>query len=128
MLALGVFGGHIADRWGGRKVILYSMVGAVPFLLLFFQTSGPLAIAALAAAGLILLSTNPVNIVMAQNLAPGQSGTISALMMGFAWGMAGIIFIPLAGWLADRYSLGVVLQTLTLFPVLGFLLAFRLPK
>ena len=65
---------------------------------------------------------------MAQNLAPGQSGTISALMMGFAWGMAGIIFIPLAGWMADRYTLGVVLQVLTLFPVLGFLLAFRLPK
>ncbi|MBS1826619.1 MAG: MFS transporter [Acidobacteria bacterium] len=130
--AMGAFGGfaggHIADRFGGRRVILYSMIGAVPFLLLFFHSSGPLAIAALAAAGLILLSTNPVNIVMAQNLAPGQSGTISALMMGFAWGMAGIIFIPLAGWLADRYTLGMVLQVLTLFPVLGFLLAFRLPK
>ena len=124
----GFAGGHIADRFGGRKVILYSMIGAVPFLLLFFHSSGALAIAALAVAGLILLSTNPVNIVMAQNLAPGQSGTISALMMGFAWGMAGIIFIPLAGWMADQYSLGVVLQVLTLFPVLGFLLAFRLPK
>lgn len=124
----GFAGGHIADRFGGRKVILYSMIGAVPFLLLFFHSSGVVAIVSLAVAGLILLSTNPVNIVMAQNLAPGQSGTISALMMGFAWGMAGIIFIPLAGWMADRYSLGVVLQVLTLFPVLGFLLAFRLPK
>jgi len=124
----GFAGGHIADRFGGRKVILYSMIGAVPFLLAFFHTSGVVAIVSLAVAGLILLSTNPVNIVMAQNLAPGQSGTISALMMGFAWGMAGIIFIPLAGWMADRYSLGVVLQVLTLFPVLGFLLAFRLPK
>lgn len=124
----GFAGGHIADRFGGRKVILYSMIGAVPFLLLFFHSSGPVAIASLAVAGLILLSTNPVNIVMAQNLAPGQSGTISALMMGFAWGMAGIIFIPLAGWMADLHSLGVVLQVLILFPVLGFLLAFRLPK
>ncbi len=130
--AMGAFGGfaggHIADRFGGRKVILYSMIGALPFLFLFFHSSGAMAIAALAMAGLILLSTNPVNIVMAQNLAPGQSGTISALMMGFAWGMAGIIFIPLAGWMADRYSLGVVLETLMLFPLIGFLLAFRLPK
>ncbi|MBL8222837.1 MAG: MFS transporter, partial [Bryobacterales bacterium] len=124
----GFAGGHIADRFGGRKVILYSMIGAVPFLLLFFHSSGVVAIVSLAVAGLILLSTNPVNVVMAQELAPGQTGTVSALMMGFAWGMAGIIFIPLAGWMADRYSLGVVLQVLTLFPVLGFLLAFRLPK
>lgn len=129
MGAIGGFtGGHLADRFGGKKVILYSMSGAVPFLLLFFHTSGIVAIGALAIAGLILLSTNPVNIVMAQNLAPGQSGTISALMMGFAWGMAGIIFIPLAGWMADLYSLGTVLETLVLFPVLGYFLAFRLPK
>lgn len=90
----GLTGGHLADRFGGRNVILYSMAGSVPFLLLFFEASGGLALAGLAFAGLILLSTNPVNIVMAQELAPGQSGTVSALMMGFAWGMAGIIFIP----------------------------------
>lgn len=129
MGALGGFlGGHIADRFGGRKVILVSMIGAVPFLLLFFKTGGIVAIASLSIGGLILLSTNPVNIVMAQQLAPGQSGTISALMMGFAWGMAGIIFIPLAGLLADRYSLDTVLQCLIVFPIIGFLLAFRLPK
>jgi len=124
----GFMGGAIADRFGGRRVILYSLIGAVPFLLLFFAASGPLAVVALAFAGFILLSTNPVNIVMAQNLAPGQSGTISALMMGFAWGMAGMIFIPLAGLLADHFSLHTVLSSLIIFPVLGWLLAFRLPK
>ncbi len=129
MGAVGGFaGGHIADRFGGRKVILVSLIGAVPFLLVFFHASGALAIVALAIAGFVLLSTNPVNIVMAQNLAPGQSGTISALMMGFAWGMAGMILIPVAGAAADHYSLHVVLQSLILFPVLGFLLAFRLPR
>ncbi|MBV6434440.1 MAG: Fosmidomycin resistance protein [Bryobacteraceae bacterium] len=124
----GLTGGHLADRFGGRNVILYSMAGSVPFLLLFFEASGGLALAGLAFAGLILLSTNPVNIVMAQELAPGQSGTVSALMMGFAWGMAGIIFIPLAGLFADHYSLHQVLRSFVLFPALGFLLAFRLPK
>jgi FSR family fosmidomycin resistance protein-like MFS transporter len=124
----GFVGGSIADRFGGRKVILYSLIGSVPFLILFFVATGPLAVAALGLAGLILLSTNPVNIVMAQNLAPGQSGTISALMMGFAWGMAGMIFIPLAGLLADHFTLHVVLSSLIIFPVAGWLLAFRLPK
>ncbi|MBI4908807.1 MAG: MFS transporter [Acidobacteria bacterium] len=124
----GFVGGHIADRFGGRRVIIYSLILSVPFLLLFFHASGVLAIVGLAIAGFILLSTNPVNIVMAQNLAPAQSGTISALMMGFAWGMAGIILIPLAGVAADHFSLHTVLQSLILFPVLGFLLALRLPK
>ncbi|HUQ92817.1 MAG TPA: MFS transporter [Bryobacteraceae bacterium] len=127
--AIGSFlGGYLADRFGGRRVILTSMIGSVPFLILFFQATGPLALIGLGLAGFILLSTNPVNIVMAQELAPGQSSTVSALMMGFAWGMAGIIFIPVAGVLADHFSLHAVLRSFILFPVLGWLLAFRLPK
>ena len=55
--------------------------------------------------GLVLLFTIPVNVMMAQELVPSQAGTISALMMGFAWGMAGLIFIPLTGW-----ALGPVLD------------------
>lgn len=122
------FGGHLSDRFGGRIVTLVTMIGAVPFLFAFFQLNGVAALFSLAVGGLILLSTNPVNIVMAQNLAPGQSGTISALMMGFAWGMAGLIFIPMAGAAADHYGLHAVLRTLVIFPLIGFLLAFRLPK
>jgi FSR family fosmidomycin resistance protein-like MFS transporter len=129
MGALGGFaGGHIADRFGGRRVIQFSMIGCIPFLLLFFWGSGAWALIGLALGGLVLLATNPVNIVMAQELAPGQSGTVSALMMGFAWGMAGMIFIPLAGLAADHFTLHRVLESFVVFPFIGFLLALRLPK
>ena len=41
--ALGGFlGGHLSDRVGGRRVILISMAGSVPFLVLFFLASGRL--------------------------------------------------------------------------------------
>ena len=127
--ALGGFtGGHLSDRWGGRTVILISMLGCVPFLLLFFFSHGPVSIAALAMSGLLLLFTTPVNVVMAQELAPSQAGTVSALMMGFSWGMAGIIFIPLTGWASDHFGMQAAMSSLALFPVLGFLLALRLPK
>ena len=127
--ALGGFlGGHFADRFGGRLVILISLIGSAPFLALFLATSGTLSAACLALGGLILLFTIPVNVVMAQELAPSQSGTISALMMGFAWGVAGMIFIPLTGWIADHTSLHLALSLLVAFPVLGFLLALKLPK
>jgi len=55
-------------------------------------------------------------------------GTVSALMMGFAWGMAGFVFIPLTGWIADHSSLHLALGMLSVFPVLGIALSLKLPK
>jgi len=124
----GFMGGHLSDRWGGRRVILISMAGSVPFLVLFFVASGPLALVGLGLTGLILLFTIPVNVVMAQELVPAQSGTVSALMMGFAWGMAVLIFIPLVGWAGDHFTLHRSLAALTLFPVIGYFLTLKLPK
>ncbi|MBL8232145.1 MAG: MFS transporter [Bryobacterales bacterium] len=129
MGAIGGFsGGFLADRFGGHRVIQASLIGAIPPLLLFFATDGALAMIGLALAGLILLSTTPINVVMAQRLAPGQSGTVSALMMGGSWGMAGMILLPLAGVFAERFTLHHVLASFALFPLLGFLLSLRLKK
>ncbi len=122
----GLAGGHLADRFGGPLVITVSMIGSVPFLALFFLAHGWLSVAGLLAGGLILLFTIPVNVVMAQDLVPSQAGTVSALMMGFAWGMAGIIFIPLTGWAADRITLHYALMALTVFPLAGFFLSLKL--
>jgi FSR family fosmidomycin resistance protein-like MFS transporter len=124
----GFLGGHLADRFGERQTILASMIGCVPFLATFFLTKGAASVAALMVSGFILLFTIPVNVVMAQRLAPSQAGTVSALMMGFAWGMAGLIFIPLVGWASDLSSMHSALASLTIFPFLGFFLALRLPK
>lgn len=127
--AIGGFtGGQLADRFGGRRIILFSMVSCIPCLALFFLTTGPLSIFALALSGLTLLFTMPVNVVMAQDLAPSQAGTVSALLMGFAWGAAGMIFVPLTGWAADHFSLHTALFSLSIFPVAGIYLAYKLPK
>ena len=107
---------------------MISMIGWLAFRAMFFLASGALSILGLALTGLVLLFTIPVNVVMAQELVPSQSGTGSALMMGFAWGMAGLIFIPLTGWLGDHITLGRALAAVALFPVAGFLLSLKLPK
>lgn len=126
--AIGGFaGGRIADRYGARRVILLSFALSLPFMLVFFLSNGWWSIPALALGGLILLFTIPVNVVVAQDLVPSQAGTVSALLMGFAWGAAGIIFIPLTGWLAQRTSLHTALFALLIFPLLGWWLAHYLP-
>ena len=127
--ALGGFmGGHCADRWGGRRVIIWSMAGSIPFLALFFFSHGIASMVGLAAGGLILLFTVPVNVLMGQQLAPAASGTVSALMMGFAWGLAGLIFVPLIGLFSDRLTMQTTMSSMILFPVTGYFLALKLPR
>jgi len=124
----GFTGGNLADRFGGRRVIIISMICSVPFLLLFVFTTGLISMAGLILGGLILLFTIPVNVMMGQELAPANAGTVSALMMGAAWGAAGIVFIPLTGWISDHYSMQHAFAGLVVMPLAGFFLALKLPK
>jgi FSR family fosmidomycin resistance protein-like MFS transporter len=124
----GLAGGTLADRFGGRFIILVSMLGSVPFLALFVFTTGAPSALGLFFGGVMLLFTIPVNVVMAQELVPTQAGVISALMMGFAWGMAGLIFIPLTGWISDLFSMHAAFAGLVAVPLFGYLLALKLPK
>lgn len=123
----GFVGGHLSDRFGPKRVILHSFAWSVPLMAVFFLTPSPAGIAALVLGGLVLLFTIPINVVVAQDLVPSQAGTVSALLMGFAWGTAGMIFVPFTGWLADRTSLHTALSALLVFPAAGFFLARLLP-
>ncbi len=123
----GFLGGQLAHRFGGRRIIMFSMIGSLPFLALFFFTQGLLSLTGLAFGGLVLLFTIPVNVVMAQELVPSQAGTVSAIMMGFSWGMAGLIFIPLIGALAESLTLHNALAAGATLPLIGFFLALKLP-
>ena len=124
----GLVGGNLADRFGGRRVIIASTFLTTPLLAVFLLGSGAWSMAALVVGGMVLALTNPVNIIMAQRLAPAQSGTVSALMMGFAWGTAGLLFIPLTGRIADHYSLHAAFCALICVPVVSCFLSLKVPK
>jgi len=124
----GFVGGHLSDWFGAKRVIVSSFAWSVPLMALFFLTRSPLGLVGLILGGLILLFTIPINVIVAQQLVPSQAGTVSALLMGFAWGTAGMIFVPLTGFIADHFSLHTALSGLLVFPVLGFWLARTLPE
>jgi FSR family fosmidomycin resistance protein-like MFS transporter len=129
-LALGAFGGFLggwlADRWGGRRVVQLSFLGAIPLYLGFlFLPIGP-GLASLLAGSFILQSSLPVNVVLGQDLSPRHSSTISSLLMGAAWGLGALIVGPV-GAIADRYGLHNALLGLAGFLAVGLVCALVLP-
>ncbi|NOT60865.1 MAG: MFS transporter [Acidobacteria bacterium] len=122
----GFFGGGMADRWGARRVTLVSLLIATPLLLMAFATTGPLSYTLMMLGGTALNLPIPVSVVMAQRLVPHGASTVSALMMGFAWG-AGALLAPLAGWLGARYGFFHALWLMSLLPLVSALLLWFYP-
>lgn len=122
----GFFGGPAADRFGPRRVIILSLVSAVPFLVIAPQLTGWLFVAVLAIGGFLLQSTLPVNVTFGQTIAPISAATVSSLMMGFAWGVGGFI-VPFVGMLADRIGIEHTLMAISVVPLVAAALALPLP-
>jgi FSR family fosmidomycin resistance protein-like MFS transporter len=123
-VAIGtIAGGPLGDRIGRKRVIWFSILGALPFTLLLPHASlfwtGPLTVM----IGLILASAFPAIVVFAQELVPGKVGMISGLFFGFSFGMGGLGAAAL-GWLADRTSIETVYQICAFLPAIGLLTTF----
>jgi FSR family fosmidomycin resistance protein-like MFS transporter len=126
--ALGGFmGGWLADRFGGRRVVVASFAAAAPFYVLFFVLQGPAAVVCLVTGYALLQSSLPVNVVLGQELSPRHAGVISSLLMGAAWGLAALIMYPV-GALADHFGLDRALMLLTSLIAVGFVCATQMAR
>jgi FSR family fosmidomycin resistance protein-like MFS transporter len=123
----GFLGGPIADRFGARRVIILSLVAAVPFMAAAPMFTGWTFVAILATGGLLLQSTLPVNVTFAQTIAPISAATVSSLMMGFAWGTGGVM-VPGVGMMADRIGIERTLVIMSFLPLVAAALAVPLPS
>ncbi|MDI4648327.1 MFS transporter [Cohnella hashimotonis] len=129
-LATGVagtfFGGVMADRIGLKKMIVLSIVGALPFSLALPYLPLWAIYPAIAIMGFILLSGFSVAVVYAQHLLPTKVGMASGLTTGLAFGMGAIGAVVL-GKAADVFGMSEVMHTIGILPVVGFL-AMLLPS
>jgi FSR family fosmidomycin resistance protein-like MFS transporter len=125
--AVGTFcGGPLADRFGMKKIIYFSMLGSAPLALLLPYVSATWAYAILLLNGFILLSSFSVTVVYAQQLFPGKIGTVSGLTVGFAFGMGAVGAVGL-GKMIDVMGLSSVMHWIGFLPLLG-MLTFFLPS
>lgn len=117
-----VAGGLLGDRFGRKRIIWFSVLGALPFTLVLpfadlFWT-GVLSVF----IGLTVSSSFPAIVVYAQELMPDKVGMISGLFFGFAFGLSGLGAAAL-GWLVDRTSLEFVYMLCSILPAIGVLAA-----
>jgi MFS transporter, FSR family, fosmidomycin resistance protein len=118
--------GPLADRFGPRNVLLASVVATGPFALVFVLVGGVPGIVALALAGVCVVGTFGVTMVMGQQYLPRHVGTASGLVIGLSVGLGGVAAVAL-GSLADVTSLRTALLVAAAAPIVASVLAFMLP-
>lgn len=125
--ALGTLvGGPIGDRIGRKKVIWFSILGALPFTLILPYASEFWVVVLTVPIGLILSSAFSAIVVYAQELMPGRVGMVAGLFFGLAFGMGGVGAAVL-GELADLTSVELVFRLCAFLPAIG-LVTWLLPN
>jgi FSR family fosmidomycin resistance protein-like MFS transporter len=113
----GITAGHISDRIGFKPVFFVSHSLMAPALIVLLYLPGQWVYPGAFVAGACVLASLPLGVVMAQALAPRGRSMVASLMMGFAYGLGGILS-PLVGKLADVYSIHSVLMAVAFIPLL----------
>ena len=111
-----VLGGYLSDRIGRWRVIMGAYLLSVPLFSGFLAANGVLAQILLMAGGVALWSAQPCTITLAQELVPHAARIASGMVMGFAWGMAGL-FLPIFGLIADRAGTSYAMRWIVLLPI-----------
>jgi FSR family fosmidomycin resistance protein-like MFS transporter len=125
--ALGtLLGGPLADRVGRRTVLLGSFVVAPPLILTYVLVGGAVGAIALFLAGMAVIGTFGVTLVMSQEYMPARVGLASGLSIGFAIGLGGIAAVTLGG-IADVVDLETAVLVTAVGPALGIFLTLLLP-
>jgi len=128
--ALGPLAGSLAAGKIGRlPVLALSSLMSVACLALFnlAPPAGVVQMTVFAFLGLFLMLPFSILIAMAQERAPGYTGTVSSFLGGFVWGLGGMLVVVFAK-IAELTNIEWLLGGLVLFPLFSLALVLAVPS
>ena len=120
-------GGFLSEKIGAKMVLLISFLFSIPFLFYYILVTGIWSVIVVCIGDFILCLSIPVAISYAQSLMSSHIGTVTSLMMGFSWGIAGF-FLTAAGAFAEKFGLQITLKFIALFALFGFIASIFLKE
>jgi FSR family fosmidomycin resistance protein-like MFS transporter len=101
-------GGHLADRFGRRRVLFVASGATALLLALYLVLSGPVIWLILALLGAALFATMPLIILLGQDILPENRSLGSGLALGLGNGIGAVVLTGL-GWVAATWGSEAVL-------------------
>lgn len=130
LLTVGVIGnlagGHLSDYFSRKSVVIGATALSAVFLALYLLAGGIVQWFILGGLGIMIFSTFPLQILIAQDLLPENRALGSGLALGFSNGIGAALMMPL-GPLAAHWSIPTVLWLNVGLTLLALALAFILP-
>jgi FSR family fosmidomycin resistance protein-like MFS transporter len=123
-----VAGALLADRVGGRRMLLWSMPLVSPLIAGFLLLDGAGSIALFGATGLVLMASFSVTVMMGQEYLPDRLALAAGLMIGFGAIGSAPPGLALFGAIADAAGREAAIWGIAVLPLLGGALSLLLPE
>jgi MFS transporter, FSR family, fosmidomycin resistance protein len=120
-------GAAIADRVGGRLMLVWTMPLVSPLLAGFLLVGGAAGMPFLALAGFVLMASFSVTVALSQEYLPDRLALAAGLMIGFGAIGSAPPGLAIFGALADAAGRGTALWCVAALPLIGGALATALP-
>jgi MFS transporter, FSR family, fosmidomycin resistance protein len=120
-------GAALADRIGGRRMLIWSMPLVAPLLAAFLLLDGVVALVPLSAAGFVLMASFSVTVMMGQEYIPDRLALAAGLMIGFGAIGSAVPGLALFGAIADAAGRETALWGVVALPLIGGLVSLLLP-
>lgn len=123
-----IAGAALADRVGGRRMLVWTMPAVTPLIAAFLLADGWVSILALGAAGFVLMASFSVTVAMGQEFLPGRLALAAGLMIGFGAIGSAPPGLALFGAVADAAGRETAIWAIACLPLVGAALAALLPE